>query len=256
MCRRIGFALLCLLALPFLAAAQPPPPPSILPGLVRIDLDPRTVSFLPLYAETLSDGLCAGDLATSWPGMLSPRGECDVSVSTPTNMDLYTLGNVAGAGTQRVGVQPVSPATWYASAPVATPCGFWQVSMRLDPGKRQPVSSLDLEAPDLTPPGASPAQGVFAGVVKLAVRYLFVNPDKGTSLELPAVVSLELSGHWTTLPDSTVFEPRRRRQQSPVVRRGRRRRVVQRSHLRDVGRRALLRLSHLAIATDRVAAAR
>jgi hypothetical protein len=201
MYRRIGFAFLSLLALPLLAAAQAAPPPSIRPGLVRIDLDPTAVSFLPLYAEMLSDGLCAGDLAASWPGTLSPRGECDVSVSTPTNMDLYTLGNTTAGGSQRVAVQPVGPATWYASAPVATPCGLWTVSMIFNP-KTQPVSSLDLEPSALGTSGTNPAQGVFAGVLKIAVLYRFVNQDKGTTLELPAVVPLELSGHWAVAPDT------------------------------------------------------
>jgi hypothetical protein len=200
MYRRIGSAFLCLLALPLLAAAQSTPPASILPGLVRIDLDPRAVSFLPIHTEALTDGLCDGTLGVSYQGTLSPRGECDVSVSTPTNMDLYTLGNVTAGGTQRVGVQPAGPATWYASAPVATPCGLWTVSMIFNP-KTQPVSSLDLEPSALGTSGTNPAQGVFAGVLKIAVLYRFVNPDKGITLELPAVVPLELSGHWAAAPN-------------------------------------------------------
>ncbi len=67
--------------------------------------------------------------------------------------------------------------------------------MSLDPGQEQPASDLALQ-----PSPADPAQGVFAGVAQLAVRYRFVNRQHGTTLELPAVLPLELAGHWAVDP--------------------------------------------------------
>ncbi len=72
--------------------------------------------------------------------------------------------------------------------------------MILEPDAAQPASELDLETSGVTSE-ENPAQGVFAGVVKLAVRYRFVNRTKSASYELPAVVSLELSGHWAAVPE-------------------------------------------------------
>ena len=69
--------------------------------------------------------------------------------------------------------------------------------MVLDPEpESQPVSTLTLRAS-----ASDPKQGVFAGVVQLAVRYQFANRTEETSFEQPAVVPLELTGHWAIAPE-------------------------------------------------------
>ena len=179
-------------------AAQSGTAPVIRPGRVSVALDPEMLSFLPLDSGALRLNLCDNHTlpVDEW-GTISPRGECNLSVAPPPGIDLF-LDNAAPVGASwRVSVQPTGSSSWPASSLVDTPCGLWSVAMELDPDpKTQPVSQLSLD-----PSGTDPAQGVFAGVVKLAVRYRFVNSAKGLSREVPAVVPLELSGHWSAIPE-------------------------------------------------------
>lgn len=170
--------------------------PVLRPGRVTITADPEALSFLPLDSTGLRQNLCSGLLLVDEWGTISPRGDCNLSVAPPPGIDLFLDGITPSGASWRVSVQPAGPSSWPAGSPVDTPCGRWDVSMELDPDPTaQPVSHLSLD-----PSGTDPAQGVFSGVVKLAVRYRFVNAAKGISREVPAVVPLELSGHWSAIP--------------------------------------------------------
>ena len=193
---------LCLPALfapPAPLAAQPDgAPPVLRPGRVSIAVDPAVLSFLPLDSAALRQNLCQNHTigVDQW-GAITPRGDCNLSVAPPPGIDLYLDGVTSAGGSWRVSVQPTGSSSWPARSLVDTSCGRWSVSMELEPDATlQPVSFLSLD-----PSGTSPAQGVFAGVVKLAVRYHFVNSDKGGSREVAAVVPLELSGHWSAIPE-------------------------------------------------------
>jgi hypothetical protein len=194
----LKFSCLCLLGLlasPLAAQPGAATPPIIQTGSLKVVLDPAAVLFLPVDTEELRAGLCSGrPHVDSW-GALAPRGECNVSVAPPPNIDLYVDGVTPDGSSSRIALHPGGSTLWPGSAPVDTPCGLWDVSWVLEPDEAQPASELGLEIS-----GDDPAQGVFAGVVKLAVRYRFVNRTRSTSLELPAVVSLELSGHWAAVP--------------------------------------------------------
>lgn len=190
---RFGLPFLFLFATPLFAGVGAAAP-VLRPGSLKIAVDPAAVSFLPIDAETLKLNLCSGLPPDDWDDPLSPRAECDLSVSPPPGITLFVDAFAVG-GNWRVSLKPERSTAWKGSAPVATSCGLWDVSMGLDPDKTQPVSELALERS-----AADPAQGVFSGVVKLAVRYRFVNRDDDTSYELPTVVPLELSGHWAAVP--------------------------------------------------------
>lgn len=190
---------LCVLfVLPAPLAAQSGTP-VIRPGRVSIAVDPDALSFLPLDSGALRQNLCNANAQFSvdeW-GTISPRAECTLSVAPPPGIDLFLDNATSVDSSWRVSVQPTGSSSWPASSPVDTPCGLWSVSMELDPDPTaQPVSQLSLEKS-----GSDPAQGIFAGVVRLAVRYRFVNSTKGLSHEVPAVVPLELSGHWAAIPE-------------------------------------------------------
>lgn len=169
--------------------------PALRPGSLEIAVDPAAASFLPVDTEELALGLCASVLPDDWDGPIAPRAECDLSVSPPPRLGLFVDDVTPGDSSWRVSLHPERSTAWKGSAPVATSCGLWDVSLVLDPDKQQPVSELALEAS-----GEDPVQGVFSGTVKLALRYRFVNRDDGTTHELPAVIPLELSGHWAAVP--------------------------------------------------------
>jgi len=187
--------LLGLLASPLVAQPGSSPSPFIRTGSLKIAIDPAAVSFLPIDTEELRARLCSGRPAVDNWGAISPRGECNVSVAPPPNIDLYVDGVTPDGSSSRIALHSGGSTLWPGSAPVDTPCGLWDVCWVLEPDAAQPASELALETA-----GEEPAQGVFAGVVQLAVRYRFVNRGKKTSYELPAVVSLELSGHWAAVP--------------------------------------------------------
>lgn len=197
---RIGLSFLCLLALcalPPLAAADPAARSVVRPGLMTIALDPGAFSVLPIDTQALRAGLCSGILPVDGVGTISPRGECDlsVSVSPPPGIDVL-VNHTASDSSLRVSAQPQGFAPWQGGASVSTSCGLWDVSMVLDPALTQPVSELALERS-----ATDPTQGVFAGTLKLAVRYRFYNRNTGAQLKKPAVLSLELSGHWAAAPE-------------------------------------------------------
>jgi hypothetical protein len=187
--------LLGVLAVPLAAAADPTAVPLVRTGSLEIALDPDAVSVLPVDSGELRLNLCNGVLQVDGIGTISPRGECDLVVSPPRMGLFVTDATPAGGGSWQVSLHPDRSVPWKGSEPLATSCGLWDVSMVVDPGQTQPVSWLTLE-----PSAADPGQGVFAGTVKLAVRYRFVNRERGTSIELPAVPSLELTGHWAAVP--------------------------------------------------------
>jgi hypothetical protein len=195
----IGLSLLFLLAPP-LAAQGGAVTPLVHAGSLEVEVDPATVSFLPVDSGTLAGNLCSGKPPGHWPGTLTPRGECDLSVSPAPRIGFFARDSVADGtsavpGSVRVSLQPASWEVWTGTLPVSTPCGLWDVSMSLDTEQEQPVSELALEpSPGLT------AQGVFAGVTNAAVLYRFVERSHGTTLELPAVLPLELAGHWAAVP--------------------------------------------------------
>lgn len=196
---QIGLPLLVLLLASPLVAQTDPTAPLIHAGILEVTGDPSTVSYLPLDASLLKDKLCSGDSPSHW-GTLSPRGECDLTVSPPRlgffgDDSTVLAGSVVGS--IHVSLQAASSDAWTVSAPFSTGCGLWDISMVLDSSQEQPASDLALQ-----PSPADPAQGVFAGVAQLAVRFRFVNRDHGTTLELPATIPLELSGHWAADPSA------------------------------------------------------
>jgi hypothetical protein len=191
---RIAFLILCLLAPPLLAATSSTAP-LVRAGRVEVDADPAALSFLPVDTGVLKDILCSGSPSVHDWDTVTPRGECDLSVSPPPRLGFFASDSRPGDGSLQVSLQPAGWDVWLGSAPVDTACGLWEVSMILDSGKEQPVSQLAL-----APSPIDPAQGVFAGEAQLAVRYRFVDRDLGTSLEIPAMLSLELSGHWAAVP--------------------------------------------------------
>jgi hypothetical protein len=191
---QIGLPLLVLLLASPLAAQTGAPAPLVHAGSLSVDGDPAAVSYLPLDTSLLKDKLCSKDPTASW-GTITPRGECDLSVSPPrlgfTTEDSVTVSGGSVTSSIQVSLQAGSAGTWTASGPLSTACGLWDISMTLDPSQEQTASEISLE-----PSGTGTAQGVFAGTAPLAVLYRFVNRDHGTTLELPAVLPLELSGHW------------------------------------------------------------
>ena len=114
-------------------------------------------------------------------------------VRSPPGLDLFTDG-IPFRGSARVTVRPTDLPAWEGDTQIGTACGLWDVSMALDPGHEQPTSWLALE-----PSTEDSSQGVFAGVVQIAVLFHFANRTTGTSLDLPAVVPLDLAGHWAAL---------------------------------------------------------
>jgi len=207
---RLVLKLSCLCLLGLLAsplAAQPGAvPPVLQTGSLKVALDPAAASFLPIDSEELRARLCSGRPTVDPWGALTPRGECNVSVAPPPDIPLYVDSVFSRGSSLQVSLHPGGAEIWRGSAPVDTPCGLWDLSLIVEPDATQPASELDLETSGVTS-GESPAQGVFAGVVALAVRYRFVNRTKGAFFELPAVVSLELSGHWAAAPAGTSLGP-------------------------------------------------
>jgi hypothetical protein len=198
--KRSCLCLLGLLASPLAAQPGSVPPPVIRTGSLKVAIDPAAVSFLPIDREEVGARLCSGRPPIGDWGTLTPRGECNVSVAPPPDIPLYVDSVFPRGSSLQVSLHPGGAEIWRGSTPVDTPCGLWDLSLIVDPDGAQPASELDLE----TSGGISeesPAQGVFAGVMKLAVHYRFVNRTKGGSYELPAVVSLELSGHWAAVPE-------------------------------------------------------
>ncbi len=196
---RIVLSILFLLASPLFAATSSTGP-LVHAGMVEVDADAKALSFLPVDTGAVGAILCSGGPLHDW-GPVTPRGECDLSVS-PSRLGFTVDDSKAGDGLVRVPIQASGWEAWQGSSPVASECGLWDVSMVLDPGREQPVSELALE-----PSPADPAQGVFAGEVRLALLFRFTNRDLGTSLEVPIDLPLELSGHWTTAPDGTAPGP-------------------------------------------------
>jgi hypothetical protein len=189
--------ILCLLATPLLAAADPGTLPFLRAGAIEVAFDPLEPSYLPADTSTLRQGLCTGfpDLDGERPP-ITPQGECEMIVRSPPRLGLETDG-APGRGSLQISVRPTDLPAWNASTPVATACGLWDVSMSLDPDREQPVSTLAIE-----PSGDNTSQGVFAGAIQIAVLFHFYNRDKGTSLDLPAVVPLDLSGRWAAASDA------------------------------------------------------
>lgn len=197
---RILLFLCCLgvVAVPRFAAADPTAAPLLRTGSLEIALDPDAVSVLPIDSGELRSGLCNGLVLVDGVGTISPRGECDLVVSPPPGLGLFLQDTKALAGgSWRASLRAESGKSglWKASGSVSTSCGLWEVSMALDPNKAQPVSELALE-----PSAADPTQGVFAGALKLAVLYRFDNQGQAADIELPATVSIDLSGHWMAMP--------------------------------------------------------
>jgi hypothetical protein len=184
----IGLFPLCLLATP-LAAVETP---FLRAGTLAIAGDPALDSFLPVSVDDLKDGLCLGVVGSvGEKPPITPRGECEISVQPPPRLGFFTDGAPSRGSSLQVSVQPASFATVQASAPVATSCGLWDVFLGIDPDQVQPVSALALETS-----AADSAQGVFAGEVKVAVRFHFANRDDGRSFDLAALLPVELAGHW------------------------------------------------------------
>lgn len=191
----LRLSLCCLLALPLSAGADPSLPRA---GTIKITLDPGVTSFLPIDIPTLKAALCNGSIV-NYKGPISPRGECDLTVKVPSGMGVLNADDAAraGSGSWQVPVHFSALGPWKGSAPVDTPCGLWDVSVDLDPESEQPVSTLVL-----TESEEIPGQGAFASVIELAARYRFANRTDGTRFEVPARLSLDLAGHWATLPQS------------------------------------------------------
>lgn len=187
----IGFCA-CLLAFTLPAAAAEPAAPLLHPGTVRLALDAAGTSTLPLDSAALAYHLCNDILGDDDFGGISARGECDLSVGSP-KLDLEVQGIEYQISSLGVWLQPAGPQRWKGK-PLSTSCGVWDIAMDLD--RKQPLSRLALEVS----PVSGPAQGVFAGVVDLAVRFRFVLRDKGTLREVPAKLPLELKGHWAAVP--------------------------------------------------------
>ena len=189
-------SLCCLLALPLSAAGDDL---SLHAGTIEIALDPGARSFLPIDTPALKELLCTG-FSVSGVGPIAPRGECDLTVQVPSGIGVLAAGDPMRTdnGPWQVPVHFSALDPWEGSAPVATACGLWDVSLGLDPESEQPVSTLVLTASAETP-----GQGAFAGVIDLAALYRFVSRTSGASLEVPARLSLDLAGQWTTLPPGT-----------------------------------------------------
>ena len=193
----LRLSLCCLLTLPLTAGADPSLPRA---GTIGLSLAPGITSFLPIDTPALKADLCNGSIV-NYRGPISPRGECDLTVKVPSGMgilDAETPEISARNGSWQVPVYFSTLGPWKGSAPVDTECGVWDVSVDLDPDSEQPVSTLVLtQSEDV------PGQGAFAGVIELAARYRFANRTRGTRLEVPARLSLDLAGLWTTLPQGT-----------------------------------------------------
>jgi hypothetical protein len=183
-----------LLAPSLAAAATEPAAPLVRPGSLQIALGAAGTSTLPLDSAALAYSLCNDLLGEDGNGRISARGECDLSVGSPKMG--WEVEWIEGQGASfAVWMRPVSSERWKGK-PLSTTCGLWDISLDLDP-KPQPLSRLALEAS----PVAGPVQGVFAGVMQLAVRFHFVLRDKGKAYELPAQLPLELKGHWAAVPE-------------------------------------------------------
>jgi hypothetical protein len=192
---QIGFFFFCLLAAPLLAAAGPDVP-FIRPGALEIAFDPRETSFLPVDTEALRQGLCTGfhGLDGQRPP-ITPAGECEMIVHSPPRLGLFTRGTPV-RGSAHVIIYPTSLPAWEGDTEIVTSCGVWSVSMALDPNETQPASELALE-----PSTEDSSQGVFAGVVQLAVLFHVADRTGGISLDLPAVIPLDLAGRWAAVPE-------------------------------------------------------
>lgn len=195
----IVLSMLFLLAPPLFAATASTGP-LVHAGMVEVDADVKALSFLPVDTGAVGAILCSGDPLHDW-GSVTPRGECDLSVSPP-RLGFAVDDGKAGDGPIRIPIHASGWDAWLGGSPVASECGLWDVSMALDPSREQPVSELALE-----PSPADPAQGTFAGEVRLGLLFRFTNRDLGTSLEIPVDLPLELSGHWTLTPDGTAPGP-------------------------------------------------
>ncbi len=200
---RTGLTILCLLSfllpiIPILATPAAADDPAVHAGALSFAVAPGLPSFLPVDTGTLSATLCGG-MTVGFPSVIGPRGECNLSVGPPPRIDLSAGdGRPDGDGAIHVPLAVTASTAWQGSALLTTPCGDWEVSLDLDPAARQPVSDLVLQ-----PSAGDPSQGVFAGEVRLAMRYHLYNRTKGTTVEAPAVVPLELSGHWSVTPEGT-----------------------------------------------------
>jgi hypothetical protein len=203
---RIRLPILCLLsallAAPILATAAVAggSEPAVHAGTLALDVTPGLPSFLPVDTGTLAATLCGGT-PVSFQSSIGPRGECNLSVGPPPRIDFSAGEGRASDGAIQVSLTATASGAWQGSALLTTPCGDWEMSLDLDPAARQPISDLVLQ-----PSASDPAQGVFAGEVRLAVRYHLFNRTKGTTVEAPAVVPLELSGHWSIVPEGSAAE--------------------------------------------------
>jgi hypothetical protein len=193
----LGVLFLSLLVAPPAGATDPEA--LLRPGELEIAVDPAAASFLPIDTTELAPRLCSGLPPVDWAPPISPRGECDLSVSPPPGLSLFVDDIVALGGSWQVSLHPTGWEPWRGKTPVVTTsCGLWEVSMELDPDEPQPLSEVILK-----PSTANPAQGAFAGVLSLAVRFRFADPDTGTSLTVPSRLALELHGHWAAVPEGT-----------------------------------------------------
>lgn len=191
----LRLSLYCLLALPLSAGANPSLPRA---GTIEIALAPGATSFLPIDTPELKEALCHGSVVDG-KGPLSPRGECDLTIKVPSGMIILNADTAVSVDNGwQVPVHFGALGPWIGSATVDTACGSWDVSVSLDPDSEQPVSTLVL-----TESAETPGRGAFASVIDFAALYRFVNLTEGTHLEVPARLSLDLAGQWTTLPQGT-----------------------------------------------------
>ena len=156
----------------------------ITPGDVQLAISPDTVSTLPIDTQGLAETACRGTSGSpNVPGCrmaLDPGGHWYHLIS-PWNRNLSW--------------QPRE--TSFASTPVDSSCGTWDVSLQLGDADSQPASPLLV-----TPGPDDPGHGTFSGSLEMKGTVHLANRNTGKTADYPLSFGFELSGPWAlTDPD-------------------------------------------------------
>lgn len=157
----------------------------VTPGDLRIAFSPGTITAFPIDPQVAAGGHCGP------PDSLSGGiAKCRlVVILGPGGGGVVTTVLVPSPGSTSLGWQAV--ATDLTAEPVATSCGIWDSSLRIDGTASQPVSPLQL-----TPDPQAPDHGTFAGSLEMNAVLHLANRTTGATFDHPLVLGFALTGPW------------------------------------------------------------
>lgn len=179
----------------------------------EIRFSPAAASRLAPRAEDFMDLLCSAEEIEPPPYPLPPTSpdkssaRCCDKVSNKPPCEASTAIPEFGIAAMQAAGDGTLRASLFARAfelkgpkPVATRCGRWTYSFRLDPRATQPVSSVTLR-----PAARAAGAGTFSGALPLRAKLEFQKVGGGRRLAVPVVLRLDVAGTWTVAAAASVL---------------------------------------------------